>query len=155
MAVESWVGGNGVGLTWTDAFATATLNSIANGNAIASGVVITNGTALDLFADISISLASITPVAPNYIGIYLYPLNKDASTYGDGRFGSSAAGPPPSNYFVGSIGIVAAVGVQTGSLIRIILPPGSFKFVMYNQAGVAFAASGNTCQYRTYNRQVV
>lgn len=154
MATEKWIGGSGQGLTWGDAFATATLNSIANGNAILSGVSITNGTALDIFADVSIALASLACVAPNYVGLYLYPLNKDGSTYGDGRFGSSAAGPPPANYYVGSIGLVAATQAQEGSLSRIILPPGTFSFVLYNQAGVAFAASGNTCQYRTYNRSV-
>jgi len=154
MATEKWVAGSGVGLTWTDAFATATLNSIASGNAILSGVSVTNGTALDIFADISIALASAAFVAPNYIGIYLYPLNKDGSTYGDGRFASSAAGPPPANYGVGNIGIVAATQAQVGSLSRIILPPGTFSFVLYNGGGVAFAASGNTCQYRSYNRAV-
>jgi len=154
MATEKWIGGSGQGLTWGDAFATATLNSIASGNAILSGISITNGTALDIFADVSINLASAAFVAPNYIGIYLYPLNKDASTYGDGRFTSSAAGPPPANYYVGSIGIVATTAVQEGSLTRIILPPGTFSFVLYNGGGVALAATGNTCQYRTYNRSV-
>lgn len=154
MAIEKWITGSGQGLTWGDAFSTATLNSIASGNAILSDVVISNGTALDIFADISIALASAVFVAPNYIGFYLYPLNKDGSTYGDGRFGTSAAGPPPSNYYVGAIGIVAGTQAQTGSMSRIILPPGTFKFVLYNQGGVAFAASANTCQYRTYNRSV-
>jgi hypothetical protein len=154
MATEKWIAGSGVGLTWTDAFSTATLNSIASGNAILSDLSINNSTALDLFADVSIALGSAAFVAPNYIGIYLYPLNKDGTTYGDGRFGTSAAGPPPSNYYVGAIGLVAATQAQEGSLSRIILPPGSFKFVFYNQGGVALAASGNTCQYRTYNRAV-
>ncbi len=154
MATEKWIGGSGQGLTWGDAFSTATLNSIASGNAILSDVSITNGTALDIFADVSIELASAAFVAPNFIGVYLYPLNKDASSYGDGRFGTSAAGPPPSNYSVGSIGIVAATQAQDGSLLRIVLPPGTFKFVLYNQGGVALASSGNTCQYRTYNRAI-
>ena len=155
MAAEKWIAGSGQGLTWGDAFSTATLNSIASGNAILSDISITNGTALDIFADISIALGSAAFVAPNYIGIYLYPLNKDGSTYGDGRFGTSAAGPPPSTYFVGAIGIVAATQAQEGSLTRIILPPGTFKFVLHNGGGVALAgSSGNTCQYRTYNRSI-
>lgn len=154
MATERWIAGSGVGLTWTNAFTGTTLNSIANGNAIASDLVIANATPLDMFADVSIGLASAAFVAPNYIGVYLYPLNKDGSTYGDGRFGSSAAGPPPSNYYVGAIGLVAATQAQNGTLLRVVMPPGSFKFVLYNQGGVAFAASGNTCQYRTYNRQI-
>jgi hypothetical protein len=154
MATEKWIGGSGVGLTWTDAFSTATLNSIASGNAILSNLQIDNSTALDIFADVSIALGSAAFVAPNYIGIYLYPLNKDDTTYGDGGFGSSAAGPPASTYWVGNIIIVAATQAQEGTTRGIILPPGKFKFVLYNQGGVALASSGNTCQYRTYNRSI-
>lgn len=154
MATEKWIAGSGAGLTWADAITGSVLNSIANGNAILSDVAIANGTPLDVFADVSIALASAAFAAPNYLGIYLYPLNKDGSTYGDGRFGSSATGQPTANYWVGNIGLIAATQAQTGSLSRIILPPGTFKFVIYNSGGVALASSGNTCQYRTYNRSV-
>lgn len=154
MAVEKWIAGSGQGLSWGNAFSGATLNSIASGNAILSDLSLVNGTAMDIFADVSIALASAAFVAPNFIGVYLYPLNQDASTYGDGRFGSSAAGPPPGNYWVGNIGLVAATQAQEGSLGRIILPPGTFKFVLYNGGGVALGSSGNVCLYRTYNRSV-
>jgi|SRR5215472_8731029 len=153
MAIEKWISGSGQGITWGNAFTGSTLNSIASGNAILSDLAISNGGALDIFADLSINLASAAFVAPNFIGVYLYPAN-DTSAYGDGRFGTSAAGPPPSNYSVGSIGLVAATQTQTGVLSRIVLPPGTFKFVLWNQGGVALAASGNTCLYRTYNRSV-
>lgn len=155
MATEKWIAGSGQGLTWGDAFSTATLNSISNSNAILSDVTISNGTPLDVFADVSIALASTNYVSPNFIGVYLYPLNKDGTTYGDGRFASQAAGPPPNNYSVGSIGCVAATQAQEGSLSRVVLPPGTFKFVLFNQMGIALPATGNTCQYRTYNRSIV
>jgi hypothetical protein len=153
MAVEKWIAGSGQGLTW-GSLDTTTLNSIASGNAILSGTAITNGTALDIFADVEVVLASLAAVTPNYVGVYLYPLNSDGTTYGDGRFSSSASGPPPSVYFVGSIGMVAATQAQQGTLRGIILPPGSFKFVLYNQMGVAFASASNTLKYRTYNRSI-
>lgn len=155
MSTEKWVAGSGVGLTWTDCFSTATLNSIANGNAILSDLQIDNSSALDVFCDVSGVFGSITVAAPAYIGIFFYPLNKDGSTYGDGRFGSSAAGPPPSNYFVGSFGMGTGAGAFEGTVRGVVLPPGKGKFVLYNQAGNALASSGNTLQYRTYNRQVV
>ena len=155
MATEKWIAGSGQGLTFGNAFTGSTLNSIASGNAILSDLQIDNSTAFDLFADVSIALASAAFVAPNYIGVYLYPLNQDNTTYGDGRFGSSAAGPPASNYWVGNIILVAATQAQEGTLRGIILPPAKFKFVLYNQGGVALASSGNVCLYRTYNRQVV
>jgi hypothetical protein len=155
MATEKWVGGSGQGLTWGNAFTGSTLNSIASGNAILSDIVISNGTALDIFADLSIQLASAVFAAPNFIGVYLYPLNQDGSTYGDGRFSSSAAGPPGSNYQVGSIYLVIGTQAQNGTLSRIIMPPGTFKFVLWNQGGVALASSANVCLYRTYNRSIV
>jgi len=156
MATEKWIGGSGAGLTWTNAFAAATLDSIVNGNAIMSAINIDNSAALDLFADFSMNLGSVAVVAPNYIGVYLYPLNKDGTTYGDGRFGSSAAGPPASGYWVGNIIVPTGTAANEGTVRGIILPPGQFKFVVYNQLGVTMAGSGgNTAQYRTYNRQVV
>jgi hypothetical protein len=155
MATEKWIAGSGVGLTWTAAFGSTDLNSIASGNAILSGAAgVTNGTALDIFCDVALVLASAAFAAPALGGIYLYPLHQDNSTYGDGRFTSSAAGPPPNNYSCGSIGFPATTAAQQGQLLRIVMPPGTFKFVYYNQGGVALAASGNQLYYRTYNRQV-
>jgi hypothetical protein len=153
MATEKWIAGSGQGLSW-GTLDTTTLNSIANGNAILSGTAITNGTALDIFADVEVVLASLAAVAPNYVGIYLYPLNSDASTYGDGRFGTTTPGPPPASYWVGNVVMGGATQAWQGTLRGIIMPPGTFKFVIYNQMGVAFAASANTLKYRTYNRSV-
>lgn len=155
MAVEKWISGSGQGLTFGNAFSTE-INSIVNGNAILSSISIANGTSLDIFADISIALGSIASGAgAPYIGFYLVPLNQDTSTYGDGRFGTSAAGPPGSQYFVGAIPLIPSVTqAQEGSLTGIVLPPGSFKFLAYNQAGATLAASANTFAYRTYNRSV-
>lgn len=150
-ATALWSAGAGVGLTWTDIFSTATLNSIANGNAILSDLAITNGTALDKYMDVSIALGSAAFTGSGInISLHLYPLNSDGSTYGDGKFGTSAAGPcayPP----VAVIPLVAAAQAQTGSAVGIVIPPGTFKLVLANNGGVALAASGNTCKYRTYN----
>jgi len=149
--VARWLAGSGVGLTWTAAFTSSTLNSIASTNGILSDVAIANGTALDKYMDLSVALASaaFTGTGIN-VSIHLYPLNDDGSTYGDGKFGSSAAGPcayPP----VAVIPLVAATQAQTGSAIGIVIPPGTFKLVLVNNGGVALAASGNTLKYRTYN----
>lgn len=155
MATEKWIAGSGVGLTWTAAITAATLDSIVNGNAILSGTQIDNSSNLDVFCDLSILFGSITWAAPNYIGVYLYPLNSDASTYGDGRFGSSAAGPPSATYWVGNISCPTGAAAAEGTLLRIVLPPGAFKFVFYNQSGATLAGSGaNSAKYRTYNRTI-
>jgi hypothetical protein len=153
MAVEKWIGGSGVGLTWTS-LDTATYNGLVNGNAIISGTQIDNTTALDIFADVEFVIASVTTVAPNYVGVYLYPLNSDTTTYGDGKFTTTAAGPPPSPYWVGNIVMQVGTGAFQGELRGIIMPPAKFKFVLYNQLGVTLGTT-NTLKYRTYNRQVV
>lgn len=153
MATEKWIAGSGVGLTWTS-LDTTTLNSIASGNAIQSATQIDNTTALDMFCDVEVVLASLAAVAPSFVGVFFHPLNSDGTTYGDGRFASSAAGPPAQGYWVGNINMVAATQAQQGTLRGIILPPAKGKFVLYNQMGIAFASSGNTLKYRTYNRSM-
>lgn len=153
MAVEKWVAGATAG--WANAFTASTLNTISSGNAILSDLALDNSSNLDMFADFSIAFGSITIAAPAYLGVYLYPLNKDGTTYGDGRFGTSAAGPPPSCYMVGTIQFPTGAAASEGMVRGVILPPGGYKWVVYNQMGAALAGSGaNTAQYRTYNRSV-
>jgi hypothetical protein len=146
----AWVAGQGVGLTWTAAFG-AEINSLPSTDAILSSVVIANGTALDRYMDVSIALglAIFTGTGIN-VSIHIYPLNQDASTYGDGKFASAAVGPPAYPP-VATIPLVAATQAQTGAATGIVIPPGSFKLVLCNNGGVALAASANTVSYRTYN----
>lgn len=157
MSTEKWIAGSGQGLTWGNIFNSGSdIASMSNGNAIQSSTTISNATPLDIFADVSISLGSLTTGAgAPYIGIYLYPLNQDGSTYGDGRFGSAAAGPPPSAYLVGIIPLVPSVTqTQEGTLLGIVMPPGGFTFVLYNLSGTTLASSSNSVKYRTYNRSI-
>lgn len=154
-STEKWVAGSTGG--WASAFGSE-INSIVNGNAILSGTVIDNSANADMFCDVSFSLGSITPSGTPYLGLYMYLLNQDGSTYGDGRFAASAAGPPPQNYYCGFAGVPAVTGVVTGEFnlpgrrSPLILPQGLFKFVLYNSLGVTLAGSANTIKYRTYNR---
>lgn len=152
MATETWATAS----SWADAFSTATLDSIAAGYSILSDLALTN-TNGDIFCDVSFALGSAAFAAPNQIGIAIYGRNKDSSTYGDGRFGTAAAGQPYSNYGLVMCGIPAATQAQTGMVRGLVLPPKGalWKFVFFNNAGVALAgSSGNTCQYRTYNRAI-
>lgn len=155
MATEKWIAGSGQGLTWGSAFSTET-NTLTSGYSVLSSVSITNGTALDMFADLSwTSSAGITTAAPNYLGIYLVPLNQDGSVYGDGVLSTTpAAYVPAPTYYVGSISFRAAAStIVQGTLTGIILPPGTFSFAVYNQAGANLSAT-STVKYRTYNRSV-
>jgi len=147
--------------TWTSLMTTE-LNSIVTGNAIIGSTSVDNGANDDLTAEFSfVGGGSITPTGSPFFGLFLYPQNGDASTYGDGRFGSSAAGPPPSNYYRGFCGIPAAAGTQTGtfaipgtSIFRLPLPRGIWKPVFYNACGATLTSTGNILYYRTTNLSV-
>lgn len=156
MSTEKWIAGSGQGLTWGSAFGTE-INSMASANSVLSSVSITNGTALDIFADFSVTAGgTITSAAPNYFGLYLMPLNQDGTVYGDGiNTTTPAAYVPPATYWVGNIMVRAAAStIVQGTLPRIILPPGTFSFVAYNGCGATFHAT-MTCKYRTYNRSII
>lgn len=140
---------------------TTELNSIVTGNAILGSTAIANNTNLDLEIEFSFTTGgSITPTGTPYVALFLYPLNGDGTTYGDGRFGSSAAGPPPANYSAGFCGVNTNAAVQTGYFAtpwlggRTLLPRGSFKPVFYNGTGVTLSSSGNILYYRTTNRSI-
>lgn len=155
MATEKWIAGSGAGFTWTDAFTGSTLNSLSSGNSLV-GLSLDNTSALDIYAAVSIHLASAAFVAPNWIGLGLYPLNAGApgTVYGDGRFGSAASGAIPAQYVVGQFFLVPLTQAQDAIIWNLVIPPNKFKFILYNQGGVALASSGNTCQYTTYNRSI-
>jgi hypothetical protein len=157
MATVKLIAGSLYGLTWQSVGFGSEVNSLASTNGVIAATQQDNGPNLDLYMDLSISLGSVTSGAgAPTIGFYMYPLNQDGTSYGDGAFGTSAAGPPPGAYLVGNIPVIPSVtGVITGMLRRIELPPGKFKLVIQNNAGVALASSANTIQGRSYNLSVV
>ena len=162
MATEQLIAGAVSGFT---SLMTTELNSLVSGNAVIGSTAVANGTNLDMFVEFSfVSGGSLTTGAgAPYIGLYLYPLNGDGSSYGDGRFGSSAAGPPPLNYYRGYMGLPASTSATiTGyfaipgtGIFQLPMPRGSWKPVFYNRAGVTLTASGNILYYRTTNRSII
>jgi len=92
----SWVAGNGQGLTWGTLINSADMASMTNGQTVLSSVTaIANGTNLDMFMDISavLVIASNTIAAGASLGFWLYNLQEDGLTYGDGQL---TAGTPAS-----------------------------------------------------------
>ena len=165
MAIQKWVAGAGAaGLSWTSLFTSVTtlfdLNTMPNGSAAASSTGAVSNSALDVFADISVSLASITP-SSSYLGglsIFILPLNGDGTTYGDGQFANTGAQTtkvPQAAYWVGNITFPTGVAaVQQGTLRGVLLPPTNFQVVIQNNTGVSLASSGNVVKYWTYDLQV-
>jgi hypothetical protein len=157
MSTEKWIAGSGVGYAWTACFASADIASLANGSSVLSSQGdITNQTAQDIFADVSFSFPPVTTVAPNKIDLFIYPLNQDGSTYGDNQLtaGTQAAVTPSSSLWCGTF--VLPVGTQAldGIIIGIVIPPGTFRFALQNNAGVTMGSGTCTAKYRTYNRSV-
>jgi hypothetical protein len=152
----TWAAGAGVGFTWTTCINGSDMASMADSNFVLSTVAdITNQTSLDLYADISavFTIASSTPRSGAYIGVYLFPLQCDGSTYGDGQFvaGTQKAAQPAS-FLVGTIGLQAAAMTTMAGLVQgVLIPPGTFRFGIYNYSNVTFPAAGScVVKYRTY-----
>ena len=150
--------------TWSSLMTTELGNGsgLVSGNAVQGGTAIDNGTNNDLMAEFSfVGGGSITPTGSPFFALYIYPKNGDNSTFGDGRFGSSATGIPPSNYYKGFCGLPAAAGTQTGtfarpgsSIFQIALPRGIWVPVFYNGCGVTLTSTGNILYYRTTNLSI-
>jgi hypothetical protein len=155
----AWTSGNGVGFSWTTAINGSDLASLANGSTVLSSVAdITNQTALDLWADISVrmTVASATPPAGSFFAVYLAALLDDGSTYGDGSMTSGATitrAPPYPPVGIIPLESAAAATVLAGFVQAILIPPGSFRLALYNNSGAALSATAGNCivKYRTYN----
>ncbi len=128
---------------------TTELNSLANGSTSALSAEIDNSTTKYLYADIELSLASLTPTANGYVALYLVP-TIDGTNYPLFDTGTSP-GTANNNYFVGSFMTKAAAAAQRIAMREIQLPAGKYKLAVYNGAGAALAASGNTLSWRPYN----
>lgn len=155
----AWVSGNGVGLGFATLINSGDLASLANGSTVLSTVAdITNGTALDQFMDISaiLTIASSAIAAGANLAFWLYALQADGSTYGDGQLtaGTQAAKTPAHAPFAAIPLPVATITTLVGLVQTIIIPPGSFRVAMQNNSGVALTAGTQTVKYRTYNQNL-
>lgn len=157
-SVARWIGGVSPGLTWTSCFGSE-INSLGSGSAVQSSTVINNSSNLDLYLDVSFSITCSTGSSGSaYITFYLLPLNQDGTTYGCGGFSTGSPGAAPPNgaasYGAGSVQVNLSATTITGLVAGIVMPPGSFVLAVQNNAGVAFGASSNTIEYRTYSENL-
>lgn len=153
----AWTAGNGETLTWGTAINSSDLTSMANGSTVLSSVSdIANGTALDMFMDVSVRLviSSSTIVAGANLALYIYPLLDDGSTYGDGQLtAGSQAAKTPALAPIATIPLYAAASqtALVGSATSLIIPPGSFRLALQNNSGFTLTSGTQTVMYRTYN----
>ena len=158
----AWTGGNGQGLTYGTLINSSdmTTGPLGNVQTVLSTVAdIANGSNLDIYMDISykLAIASNTIAAGANFSFWLYYLNQDGATYGDGQFtaGTAATLTPafPPCAVVG-IPAVASTTNMFGTATGIIIPPGSFRVAIQNNSGFSLTAGTQTVQYRTYNTQL-
>lgn len=146
------------GVGWTAFFNAADLNSLANGSSVLSSVAaITNGTSFDQFFDVSfkLTIASSTIAAGATLNFWLFKLQADGTTYGDGSLvAGTQAAVTPGIYIKLPMPLRAAatqtilIGENADPLV---MPPGSWLPVLQNNSGFALAASGNAGSFRSYN----
>jgi hypothetical protein len=123
------------------------LNSLGNATMSAASSTYDNGTNLDLYVDIEVLLASLSPTAGAYVAIYVWEAidgtNFPAQSDADLRLTTTqllCAIP---------IGTTAATAQRVAAR-NILLPPGKIQFKLDNQTGVSLNASGNTVKILPY-----
>jgi hypothetical protein len=124
------------------------LNSLGNATMSAASSTYDNSANLDLYADIEVVLAALTPGAGAYVAMYIYEsvdgTNFPAQSAADLRLtGSQALCTIP-------IGTTAATAQRVVAR-NILLPPAKIQFLLDNQTGVALASSGNTVKVLPYD----
>lgn len=153
----AWTAGNGQGLTWGTSINSSDMAGLATGSTVLSSVTdVNNGSNLDIFMDLSVrcAIASSTVTAGANLGIWLYPLLDNNSTYGDGQFtAGTGAAKTPTFPPLAIIPLVAA-STQTilaGAALELVIPPGSFRLAIQNNSGFSLTTATQTVMYRTYN----
>jgi hypothetical protein len=165
----AWAGGSlAGGGAFTPAFNASDLNSLANLSSVLGGITFDNTVATlgtpDQWMDISF-VGQITPSLSTIgqgagIAFFLWCLQLDNATYGDGRLtaGTQVASTTyvPLLNSIGGFPISPGTGITNiaGSVLEIPIPPRKFALTMQNQSGWAFAAGGVcACSISTYRQQ--
>lgn len=121
-------------------FAGTTLNSLANAGE-SSAVTYDNSTNRDLYGLVTIKLGSITPATGGSITLRV--------TLNDGTDTADRIG---GDLYVVPLTSGASAKIAVINMVR--LYPYSMRFSVVNNAGVAFAASGNEIYVRPWNEDV-
>lgn len=136
MAIAKWATPSALSAN----FAGTSLNSLANASESAV-VTYDNSTNRDLYGIVTILLGSITPATGGSVSVRI--------TLSDGTNTADKVG-----------GDVYTVGLTTGASAKVVvvnmvrLYPFSLRFSVLNNAGVAFAATGNSLFVRPFNEDV-
>lgn len=121
------------------------LNSLANNaNSVASPTAINNATALELFVDFELVIATQGTARITGATIQIFMTQAvDDTNYGDTHESTAE--------LVAVFPLDAATTARRAAVRDVPIPPGLFKFFLRNATGQALAASGNTLKYRVHS----
>jgi hypothetical protein len=125
---------------------TTELNSLGIAAFSSAGPALDNTANLDMYCDLELNLASLSPSAGAYVTVYMLVSN-DGTNYEDAAAANNAAWQQQPIV----VSVPAVTGTHKVTVPGFILPPKKVKFVLYNGCGVALPASGNTLTAYTYN----
>jgi hypothetical protein len=128
------------------------LNSLAASTATtgmsAASPTYTNSTNLNIYCDLELNLAALSPSAGAYCGIYIWE-EADAANF---PAQSAADLRLCSTQLLCTIPIGVTASTAQRVIVRnLVLPPADFKLLLDNQTGAALASSGNTVKLLAYN----
>lgn len=158
--IAGWATGR-LAATWTAAFGSTDLNSLASGNSVLSTVVFDNDASgsRDLMAKIAarLTIASSTIAAGAYLSLWIAELLDDGTTYGEGKIttagnaGAAAYTPPWPAWATIDFSAGSAITTLAGGRSGLILPKSKFALIAQNGSGFALAASGQNVNLMTGN----
>ena len=123
---------------------TTDLNSLANGSASAASAALDNTSNLDLYHDLTLTIATQGSArsAGATVSVYL-TMALDGTNYDDVNATTAE--------LVAVFALDAATTARQATRRDVPVPPGLFKYFVVNSTGQAFASSGNILEYRAHS----
>lgn len=123
---------------------TTELNSLANAATTAASAAIDNTTNLDLYHDLTLTIATMGVARSTgaTVSVYLV-MALDGTNYDDTNATTAE--------LVAVFPLDAATTARQSTRRDVPVPPGLFKYFAVNNTGQAFAASGNLVEYRAHS----
>ena len=123
---------------------TTDLNSLTTSALTGISAAIDNGTNLDLFCDLTLTVAAQGSARSTGANVAVYMVQAlDGSNYDDAHAGTAE--------LVAVFRLDAATTARQSTRRDVPIPPGLYKYFLVNNTGQAFAASGNILEHRMHS----
>ncbi|MGE5165130.1 MAG: hypothetical protein ACM3IH_14050 [Sphingobacteriales bacterium] len=124
------------------------MNSLGSASMSSASAAYDNATNLNIYVDIEVNLASLSPASGAYVALYI----------AEQADGTNYPAPSAADMRLSQTQLLCIIPVGTTAstaqrvVVRnVVIPPASFKIYLDNQCGVALAASGSTVKFLAYN----